>query len=106
MEEKKYAVLIDGDNISSKYLDSILNEMTKYGIATYKRIYCDDLVAVETHRFAFPALASDLRHADYLIPFAGGKTVYISIASAIKSGCNVNISIIGIHSHHINTSTL
>lgn len=28
MEEKKYAVLIDGDNISSKYLDSILNEMT------------------------------------------------------------------------------
>ena len=26
MEEKKYAVLIDGDNISSKYLDSILNE--------------------------------------------------------------------------------
>ena len=41
MEEKKYAVLIDGDNISSKYLDSILNEMTKYGIATYKRIYCD-----------------------------------------------------------------
>ena len=32
MEEKKYAVLIDGDNISSKYLDSILNEMTKYGI--------------------------------------------------------------------------
>jgi hypothetical protein len=29
-------------------------------------------VAVETHRFAFPALASDLRHADYLIPFAGG----------------------------------
>ena len=29
MEEKKYAVLIDGDNISSKYLDSILNEIYK-----------------------------------------------------------------------------
>ena len=41
MEEKKYAVLIDGDNVSYKYLDSILGEMTKYGIATYKRIYCD-----------------------------------------------------------------
>ena len=33
MEEKKYAVLIDGDNVSYKYLDSILGEMTKYGIA-------------------------------------------------------------------------
>ena len=29
-------------------------------------------MAVETHRFAFPALASDLRHTDYLIAFAGG----------------------------------
>lgn len=41
MEEKRYAVLIDGDNISSKYLFNIMNEMTKYGIVTYKRIYGD-----------------------------------------------------------------
>ena len=30
MEEKKYAVLIDGDNISSKYLDSILQHIKEY----------------------------------------------------------------------------
>lgn len=41
MEEKKYAVLIDGDNVSYKYIDTILSEMTKYGLVTYKRIYCD-----------------------------------------------------------------
>jgi hypothetical protein len=29
-------------------------------------------MAVEVHRLAFPALASDLRHTDYLITFAGG----------------------------------
>jgi hypothetical protein len=29
-------------------------------------------VAIEVHRLAFPALASDLRHTDYLIAFAGG----------------------------------
>ena len=31
-----------------------------------------NLVAIEVHRLAFPALASDLRHTDYLIAFAGG----------------------------------
>ena len=41
MEDKKYAVLIDSDNISSKYLSNILDEMTKYGVVTYKRIYGD-----------------------------------------------------------------
>lgn len=41
MEEKRYAVLIDSDNISSKYIVSILDEMTKYGVITYKRIYGD-----------------------------------------------------------------
>ena len=41
MEDKKYAVLIDGDNISYRYLDSVFNEINKYGVATYKRIYCD-----------------------------------------------------------------
>ncbi len=41
MEDKKYAVLIDSDNISAKYISSILDEMTKYGVVTYKRIYGD-----------------------------------------------------------------
>ncbi len=41
MEDKRYAVLIDSDNISSKYIVSILDEMTKYGVVTYKRIYGD-----------------------------------------------------------------
>ena len=41
MDDKRYAVLIDSDNISSKYIRSILDEMTKYGVVTYKRIYGD-----------------------------------------------------------------
>ena len=41
MEDKRFAVLIDADNISAKYILAILDEMTKYGIITYKRIYGD-----------------------------------------------------------------
>lgn len=41
MEDKRFAVLIDSDNISQKYCEYILNEITEYGIATYKRIYGD-----------------------------------------------------------------
>ena len=41
MESKKFALLIDADNISAKYIAGILDEITKYGIATYKRIYGD-----------------------------------------------------------------
>lgn len=41
MEDKRYAVLIDSDNVSAKYITAILDEMTKYGIITYKRIYGD-----------------------------------------------------------------
>lgn len=41
MEDKRFAVLIDSDNISAKYVTSILDEMTKYGVITYKRIYGD-----------------------------------------------------------------
>ncbi len=40
-EEKisKLAVLIDADNASAKDIENILNELTKYGEATIKRIY-------------------------------------------------------------------
>lgn len=41
VDDKRYAVLIDSDNISSKYISDILDEMTKYGVITYKRIYGD-----------------------------------------------------------------
>ena len=41
MENQKYALLIDSDNISHKYISYILDEMTKYGVTTYKRIYGD-----------------------------------------------------------------
>lgn len=41
MEEKRFAVLIDAENISSKYIKNILDEISNYGIATYKRIYAD-----------------------------------------------------------------
>ncbi len=41
MEDKRFALLIDGDNISSKYVAGIMDEMTKHGVVTYKRIYGD-----------------------------------------------------------------
>lgn len=37
----RLALLIDADNVSAKYLPTILNEIPKYGIATYRRIYGD-----------------------------------------------------------------
>ncbi len=40
-EELKFAVLIDADNVSFKYIKIILDEVANYGIATYKRIYGD-----------------------------------------------------------------
>lgn len=39
--EKRFAVLIDSDNVSPKYISYILDEVSDYGIATYKRIYGD-----------------------------------------------------------------
>ncbi|MBD5396179.1 MAG: NYN domain-containing protein [Lachnospiraceae bacterium] len=41
MENKRFALLIDGDNISAKYIGDILEELSTYGIITYKRIYGD-----------------------------------------------------------------
>ena len=39
--EKRYALLIDADNVSAKYISPILDELSKYGNVTYKRIYGD-----------------------------------------------------------------
>lgn len=41
MENKRFALLIDADNISAKYIGAILEELSTYGITTYKRIYGD-----------------------------------------------------------------
>lgn len=41
IEEKRFAVLIDADNVSAKYIKYILDEISNYGVATYKRIYGD-----------------------------------------------------------------
>lgn len=41
LEEKKFAVLIDADNVSAKYVELILDEISDYGVVTYKRIYGD-----------------------------------------------------------------
>ena len=41
IENKRFALLIDGDNISAKYIGDILEELSTYGIITYKRIYGD-----------------------------------------------------------------
>lgn len=40
-EEKRFAVLIDIENIAPKYIELILNEASNYGIITIKRAYGD-----------------------------------------------------------------
>lgn len=40
-KEKRFALLIDADNISAKYIKPILDELSQYGNITYKRIYGD-----------------------------------------------------------------
>ncbi|MCI2242685.1 NYN domain-containing protein [Adlercreutzia faecimuris] len=39
--DKRFALLIDADNVSAKYIKPILNELSKYGTVTIKRIYGD-----------------------------------------------------------------
>lgn len=41
IKDTKIAVLIDGDNIPSKYISEMMEEITKYGTPTIKRIYGD-----------------------------------------------------------------
>ena len=35
MDDKRFAILIDADNVSAKYIKYILDEISNYGIATY-----------------------------------------------------------------------
>lgn len=39
--EKRFAVLIDADNVSADYLNPIFDELSNHGVATIKRIYGD-----------------------------------------------------------------
>jgi len=39
LEKMQFAVLIDADNVSSKYVVTIFEELEKYGLSTYRRIY-------------------------------------------------------------------
>jgi len=39
--EDRFAILIDADNVSAKYIKPILDELSKYGNVTRKRIYGD-----------------------------------------------------------------
>ena len=41
VDEKRFAVLIDSDNVSFKYIKYIFDEVSNYGSVTYKRIYGD-----------------------------------------------------------------
>lgn len=38
-DRMQFAVLIDADNISSKYAETIFEELEKYGLSSYRRIY-------------------------------------------------------------------
>ena len=40
-KEMRYAVLIDADNVAAKYTKYILDEVSNYGVVTYKRVYGD-----------------------------------------------------------------
>ncbi|HNZ41633.1 MAG TPA: NYN domain-containing protein, partial [Clostridia bacterium] len=40
-EDKRFAVLIDAENVSEKYIKYIFDELAKSGTITYKRIYGD-----------------------------------------------------------------
>jgi len=40
-DDKRIALMIDAENVSPKYISYICKELTKYGVATYKRIYGD-----------------------------------------------------------------
>ncbi|MGN1089191.1 MAG: NYN domain-containing protein [Huintestinicola sp.] len=39
--DRRFAVLIDADNVSDRYIKPILDELSKNGVITYKRIYGD-----------------------------------------------------------------
>lgn len=57
--DARIAVLIDSDNVSPKYINAILTEVSAYGIATYKRIY-GDWTKTNTSRWKEQALEQSI----------------------------------------------
>ena len=41
MQDKRFALLIDGDNVSDEHIKTILEELAPHRVITYKRIYGD-----------------------------------------------------------------
>ena len=67
----RFAILIDADNISDKYIKVILDETANNGIATYKRIYGDwnqppagFLEKRASSQFHYPHAAIQLHHRE------------------------------------------
>ena len=69
--EKRFALIIDADNVSSKYIKPITDELSKYGTITYKRIYGDwtsTLHGEERHRLGH----DHRRHGHHVHQFGRG----------------------------------
>ena len=45
--DKRFAVLIDADNVSEKYIKPILDELSNDGVITYKCTVCDRVLRTE-----------------------------------------------------------
>lgn len=61
-EEKRYALLIDSDNVSAKYIDTIFDELADRGMVTVRRIYGDwarSVNGMESSNFASKFHRSD-----------------------------------------------
>ena len=73
MEEQYFALLIDADNVSAKYITPILTELSKYGVITYKRIYGDRTSTLNV--FLEAGTADEFDHADPAVQLHDRKEV-------------------------------
>ena len=54
-EEKRYALLIDSDNVSAKYIDTIFDELADRGMGTGREVSMD---GIEQLCFEIPSFRS------------------------------------------------
>ena len=72
--EDRFALLIDADNVSAKYIKPILDELSKYGNVTYKRIYGD---WTKSNSASWKEeLRSEFYYADSAVQLYTGKEFY------------------------------
>ena len=57
--EKRFAILIDGDNISHAYIKDILDKISTFGVITYNRVY-GDWTTPEMNRWKAVALENSI----------------------------------------------